>query len=108
MAKRRAPLFLKPKSYRQRRLRDAARLLPVLGGFMVLLPILWTPAARSGEDTASNGIYLFSVWVGLVALAAALAPGLAREAPEGDAERSDAERPDAERSDAERADGEPR
>lgn len=84
MAKRRAPLFLKRKSYRLRRLRDAARLLPILGGFLVLLPVLWTPGASSGADTAWDGIYLFSVWLVLVAAAAALAPGLAHDAPEGD------------------------
>ncbi|MBC2835200.1 hypothetical protein [Paragemmobacter straminiformis] len=84
MAKRRAPLFLKRKSYRRRRLRDAARLLPILGGFLVLLPILWSPSGSSGADTAWDGIYLFSVWLALVALAAALAPGLAHDAPEGD------------------------
>lgn len=85
MAKRRAPLFLKRKGYRQRRLRDAARLLPILGGFLVLLPILWTPSGSSGIDTAWDGIYLFTVWIGLVVLAAALAPGLADDAPEADA-----------------------
>ena len=84
MSKRRAPLFLKRKGYRQRRLRDAARLLPILGGFLVLLPILWTPSGSSGADTAWDGIYLFSVWVGLVLLAAALAPGLADDRPEAD------------------------
>jgi 4-hydroxybenzoate polyprenyltransferase len=84
MAKRRAPLFLKRKSYRLRRLRDAARLLPLVGGFLVLLPILWSPSGSSGADTAWDGIYLFVVWFGLVLVAAALAPGLVHDAPEGD------------------------
>lgn len=83
MARRRAPLFLKRQSYRQRRLRDAARLLPLLGGFLVLLPILWSTrgaeTAPSGAGTAFDGVYLFAVWVGLVAGAALLAQGLARD-----------------------------
>lgn len=90
MAKRRAPLFLKRKGYRQRRLRDAARLLPILGGFLVLLPILWAPGGSSGSDTAWDGVYLFSVWFGLVLLAAALAPGLADDRPDA-ADGSDGE-----------------
>ncbi|MDZ4136575.1 MAG: hypothetical protein U1D06_13420 [Paracoccaceae bacterium] len=71
---RRGPLFVARRSYRRRRLRDAARLLPVLGCFLIVLPMLW------GEDvarrTGSDGIYLFVVWVGLVGAAAALARGL--------------------------------
>lgn len=83
---RRAPLFLKRRSYRQRRLRDAARLLPILGAFLVLLPILWsgqgaTPDA-AGAGTAFDGIYLFTVWLVLVAVAAVLARGLARDSGE--------------------------
>ena len=92
MARRRAPLFLKRRSYRLRRLRDAARLLPVLGGFLVLLPILWSRGTGDGESTAFDGIYLFLVWFGLVAVAAALSRGLARDAGEDDGggERTDA------------------
>lgn len=86
MAQRRTPLFLKRRSYRQRRLRDAARLLPILGTFLILLPILWTRDSGDGASTASDGLYLFAVWFGLVVVAAALAPGLARTAGEdGDA-----------------------
>ena len=82
---RRTPLFLPRPSYRMRRLVDAARLLPVFGGFLLLLPILWGPADTSARDTASAGIYLFGVWAVLIALAAWLAPGLADAADDGDA-----------------------
>jgi len=71
-----APLFLARAGYRRRRRADAARLLPVFGAFLVLLPILWSPAQTEVRDTAPDGIYLFAVWAGLIGLAAVLAPGL--------------------------------
>lgn len=82
MKRPRAPLFLARRSYRARRLRDAARLLPVVGMFLFLLPMLWAPAATEARDTAPDGIYLFLVWAGLIVIAALLAPGLAD--PAGD------------------------
>jgi len=91
MARHRAPLFLKRRSYRLRRLRDAARLLPLLGVFLLLLPILWSRDANAphgatdGAGAAFDGIYLFVVWLGLVGVAAALAPGLGSETGEDDA-----------------------
>ncbi len=77
MARRPRPLFLARRSYRQRRLRDAARLLPILGGVLLLLPLLWTPR---GEVSLSAGdmVYFFGLWLGLVIAAAILAPGLRR------------------------------
>lgn len=79
MKRPRSPLFLKRGSYRKRRLRDGARMLPVFGLFLLLLPILWAPAETEATDTARDGLYLFAVWFGLVVVAALLAPGLAEE-----------------------------
>ena len=75
-----APLFLPRPSYRLRRLADAARLLPLLGGFLWLLPVLWGPGETPARDTAHDGIYLFVVWAVLIGCAALLAPGLAKSA----------------------------
>jgi len=71
------PLFLARRSYRRRRMMDAARLLPLAGLVMILLPVLWHPADTPVPDTARGMIYLFAVWVGLILAAAALARGLA-------------------------------
>lgn len=79
MKRTRAPLFLKRGSYRKRRLRDGARMLPVLGMFLFLLPILWSPGETARADTATDGLYLFAVWFGLVLVAALMAPGLAED-----------------------------
>lgn len=66
-------VFLERRSYRLRRLGDAARLLPVLGLILVLLPIFWG-AETTGKPrlTASDGLYLFAVWCGLIGVAALL------------------------------------
>ena len=82
MKRAKAPLFLKRGSYRKRRLRDAARMLPVLGLFLFILPILWGPGTTARADTATDGLYLFAVWFGLVLVAAVMAPGLSEEVPE--------------------------
>jgi len=68
----RRPLFLPRARYRRRRLRDAARLLPVFGAFLFLLPIMWSPATTMLGDTAPDGIYLFAVWAGLIVIAGLL------------------------------------
>lgn len=76
MTKLRPPLFLERASYRRRRIMDAARLLPVAGFLLILLPVLW---ARSGGDgIAGEAIYLFLLWGALVLAAAALAGPLRR------------------------------
>jgi hypothetical protein len=71
-------VFLERRSYRMRRLGDAARLLPVLGLVLFLLPLFWGPDA-SGQPrfTAWDGLYLFVIWGGLIGLAAILSRRLA-------------------------------
>jgi hypothetical protein len=93
MRRPRPPLFLPRPGYRRRRLIDAARLLPVFGGLLLLMPILWAPAETAASDTAPDGIYLFVVWAALVGVAAWLAPGLADAADEGDAALGEDEAP---------------
>ncbi|GLS87193.1 hypothetical protein GCM10010873_21670 [Cypionkella aquatica] len=105
----RAPLFLARAVYRQRRWRDAARLLPIFGLFLLLLPLLWgegsgagsgSVAVASAGDAGSGGagvaaksnsgqvaVYLFGVWALLIGLAAYVAPALAE--PEADAPAED-------------------
>ncbi|WP_397543294.1 hypothetical protein [Roseovarius salis] len=56
---------------------DAARLLPVLGGILFLVPLLWKDAA--GGRTAHVMAYLFVVWAGLAALSGVLSRHLSSE-----------------------------
>ena len=75
MQRLKRPLFLAPASYRRRRLSDAARLLPVFGIILLFLPLMWTESADL-RLTSGHVIYFFGVWLFLVIVAAAFAPGL--------------------------------
>jgi hypothetical protein len=78
MRRPRTPLFLERSRYRRRRLGDAARLLPLFGLMLILLPMLWSPdATGAARLTAWEGVYLFVVWAGLILAAAVLSRALA-------------------------------
>ncbi len=81
MSRPRPPLFLARAVYRRRRLRDAARLLPLMGVFLLVLPLLWSHGAADGAG--QDWTYIFGIWAVLIALAAALAPGLAASDRDG-------------------------
>ena len=76
------PLFVARRTYRRRRLMDAARILPWLGAFLFGLPLLWTD-----PGTAAGLLYLFGAWAVLIILSFALArrlpddPGSGPEPP---------------------------
>jgi hypothetical protein len=63
------PLFLHRDTYRRRRIMDAARLLPLFGTALMLLPMLWA----DDHSTGYGAVYLFLAWAGLIATAALLA-----------------------------------
>ena len=65
-----APVFLEKASYRQRRLRDAARLLPIVGLVLWMLPLTWSEVDGADGGASSALIYIFGVWVLLIVLAA--------------------------------------
>lgn len=67
------PLFLARRTYRQRRLMDAARLLPWAGTLLFFVPLLWRDAT-----TATGLLYLFAVWIVLIGASWALSHGLSR------------------------------
>lgn len=56
---------------------DAARILPVVGFVLILLPVLWTRGSDVG--TAGEAVYLFGLWAVLI-VAAALLSGPLRSA----------------------------
>lgn len=65
MARGRPPLFLQPEPYRRRRLVDAARLLPVFGTFLFIVPLLLLPKGEPGSS-ADVLIYVFCLWILLI------------------------------------------
>ncbi|WP_373353285.1 hypothetical protein [Pseudoroseicyclus sp. CXY001] len=83
MARPSAPVFLARNTYRRRRLADAARILPVLGAVLFMLPLLW----REGEaGTAAGLIYIFTIWTLLIVLARVLSHRLGAAEDEGPGE----------------------
>ena len=69
------PVFLERSSYRRRRLLDALRLLPLLGVILWMIPVVWPEGqAPDAEPVATSRalFYVFGIWCGLIALAAAL------------------------------------
>jgi len=68
-------IFLERQRYRQRRLVDGLRLVPVLGAWLFMLPLLWPVAvadAASAKSMSSALVYVFWVWVILIVVAAGL------------------------------------
>lgn len=86
-----SPIFLARRAYRQRRIADAARLLPFVGAFLLVVPVFWRPAATGTADTVPAAVYLFAVWALLIAGAALLARRLGHE--ESDARDTDRDAP---------------
>lgn len=78
MSERPAPVFLERRSYRRRRLTDAARLLPVVGLLLFLVPLLLAPDKTDTARTAGTSIYVFAVWFGLIVCAFVLSRVLSR------------------------------
>lgn len=73
------PLFVARDTYRARRTMDAARLLPLLGVilWLGLLPLM-RGNPTNGGSTSGSVLFLFGVWIILIALAAVLARPLSR------------------------------
>ncbi len=69
MRRPKPPLFYERQVYRRRRMADAARMLPVLGALLFLVPLLWGPQKTPETDTASGGLFLFVAWAGLILIA---------------------------------------
>ena len=76
------PVFLERRRYRRRRLRDAARFLPVLAIALIVLPTLWSPGP--GGSLAARTVFLFAGWTALIAAAALLSRALSAAPPEGE------------------------
>ncbi len=77
-AQRARPLFLARRAYRLRRLTDAARLLPLAGLLLFLLPLFWRDPAAGQAATAPGALFLFLAWVALILATAVLARFLRR------------------------------
>ena len=61
-------LFLERRSYRRRRLMDVAKLLPILGSVLFLVPLFWLLGGSTAKavPTSRAVIYIFGVWALLI------------------------------------------
>lgn len=68
---RQPPVFLERRSYRQRRIMDALRILPFLGVLLWIFPLFWPASSDLAGQAASMSmssavIYVFVVWILLI------------------------------------------
>lgn len=70
---RHSALFVERKTYRRRRLMDIARLLPLLGALLFLVPLMWpdpdpypAPDTSGGMPMSEAITYIFVVWTLLI------------------------------------------
>ena len=75
MRRPRGPVFLERRSYRQRRLRDGARFLPVVAAFLFMVPLLFG-LDGSATTTSRAMLYIFGTWATLAGVAWVLSLGL--------------------------------
>lgn len=73
MSPERSPLFLARRTYRLRRLSDAARMLPIAGAVLFCLPLTWKVDAVS---TTSAMFYIFGLWIVLAVIAGVISTKL--------------------------------
>jgi len=66
----RIPVFVERKTYRRRRMADAARLLPILGALLFCMPLLWSVGDL--PRTTLTMFYLFLVWLMLSIVSAVI------------------------------------
>lgn len=60
-------MFLERRTYRRRRLMDAARLMPIVGAVLFAVPLLWPEGGEAGATTMSEAItYIFGLWAVLI------------------------------------------
>ena len=71
-------LFLERRTYRQNRLQDAARLMPVLGLVLFFAPVfIRGDEEAGGPDLSTWLVYYFAIWICLIALTALVSRALA-------------------------------
>lgn len=77
------PVFLERKTYRQRRLRDSLRMLPVAGALLMLMPLTWDRDGATATYNSTALLYLFGVWAVLIVVIFFLSRALRREDRQG-------------------------
>lgn len=74
------PVFHEKRTYRTRRLMDAARLAPILALFLWVVPLFWPQSGDARISSSTALIYIFAVWVAVIVWTGALTHALGRQA----------------------------
>jgi len=83
MKRRPGHVFLQRRTYRRRRLTDAARLLPIFGAVLLAIPLLWTGTPEAPTRTSSVMLYVFIVWIALTGVSALISRDIADHSQDG-------------------------
>lgn len=75
-------VFLERRAYRQRRLADGARMLPILGVVCFCVPLLWTLSEGQVTRTTYVMTFLFVVWVLLIGISGFVSSRLPKDTPD--------------------------
>ncbi|MBB95236.1 MAG: hypothetical protein CML68_11650 [Rhodobacteraceae bacterium] len=67
-------MFLERRSYRRRRMMDAARVLPIIGAILFMVPLLWSQPdlGDPGVPMSMAVVYVFGLWALLILVAGLL------------------------------------
>lgn len=85
-------LFLQREPYRRRRLIDAARVLPVFGAFLLLVPSVLVARGTPGTTSAMM-LFVFGAWIALIVGGGLIARYLHRTDPGFDKSAQSVEAP---------------
>ncbi|WP_458790118.1 hypothetical protein [Yoonia sp. MH D7] len=82
-ARKTSAVFLERQAYHRRRMRDLARAVPIFGAVVWCIPLLWV---RAGADVAAATtsqalVYVFVVWMFLIAVAVVISRAVKSEPP---------------------------
>lgn len=71
-------VFHEKRTYRRRRVMDAARMAPLLALFLWLVPLFWPQSGEGRVSSAAALIYIFGVWGSVIMLTLGLSRALGR------------------------------
>lgn len=77
------PLFHERRTYRRKRVMDAARFLPLVGLLLWLIPLLWPQTGPDQVSSSAAILYIFGAWGFLMVVAGLLSLGLRQSAERG-------------------------
>lgn len=76
-------VFLERRSYRRRRMLDGLKMLPILGAWLFMLPLMWPDGGGGAVDAPARSmssalIYIFGTWLVMILCGWTLVAALSR------------------------------